>query len=144
MKVVIDRRFFESGSELGPHGERVLAFVGRLLADVGRGGAHYERIERAADAHFVSLRVSSDLRAIALESGSELVLLWVGHHDDAYRWAHQHRAVRGEAGGVSIVEIPDAGAPVAQDAAALEPECDPAGTCDLGADAAHADGASGR
>ena len=134
MKVVVDRRFFESGSALGAHGERVLAFVAKLLQDVGRGGANYERVERSADAHFVSMRVSSELRAIALEHGSDLVLLWVGHHDDAYRWARQHRAVVHGAGGVAIVEIPE-GTPETQPGAgapAPEAECDPAGTCDLG------------
>ena len=130
MNVVIDRRFFESGSALGAHAERVLAFVDRLLQDVSRGGARYERIERAADPHFVSLRVSADLRAVALESGDDLVLLHVAHHDEAYRWARQHRAVH-EVGGVSIVDLAEEAAPPPADAAAAGPECPPARTCDL-------------
>jgi hypothetical protein len=136
MNIVIDRRFFTSGAALGSHAERVLSFVDKLLADEGRAGTGVERIDKSADAKFVSLRVDSDLRAIGLESGPELVLLYVGHHDEAYRWARTHRTMR-DAHGLAVVGIPDAGgegasasAGVPRPSGPIEP-CSPAGTCDV-------------
>jgi len=129
MDVVVDRRFFAAGAALGARGDRVLGFVDRLIADASRGGMNLERIERSADAKFCSLRVDQDLRAIGLESGNRLVLLYVGHHDDAYRWARTHRTIHA-AHGVSVIEIPDAGEAVPD----AEP-CELAGTCDLPAEA---------
>jgi len=130
MRVVIDRRFFASAHALGSHADRVFSFLDRLLADPSRDGAHLERIEHAADAKLCSVRVSAELRAIGLEDGPQLVLLYVGHHDDAYRWARTHRTVS-EANGLSIVEIPEVGLEGSGIEGRLEPPCDPAGTCSL-------------
>jgi hypothetical protein len=130
MNVVIDRRFFAAAHALGSHADRVFAFLERLLADPAREGTNLERIERAADAKLCSLRVSAELRAIGLESGPDLVLLYVGHHEDAYRWARTHRAMHG-AHGVSVVQIPEAGVPGEASGSVEEEACAPAGTCDL-------------
>jgi hypothetical protein len=130
VNVVIDRRFFAAARELGSHADRAFAFLERLVADPVREGTNLERIERAADVKLVSLRVSDDLRAIGLENGPDLVLLHVGHHDDAYRWARTHRTVR-DAGGLKVVEIPEGEVEGAVVPPADEPECDPARTCAL-------------
>lgn len=130
MNIVIDRRFFAAGRTLGAHADRVFAFLERLVADPAREGTNLERIEHAADAKLCSLRVSSELRAIALERGPDLVLLYVGHHDDAYRWARTHRTAHA-AGGLSVVEIPEGGIEGSAAGVSGEPICPPAGTCDL-------------
>jgi hypothetical protein len=130
MNIIIDRRFFESAHALGSHADRVFAFLERLLADPAREGANLERIERAADAKLCSLRVSSELRAIGLERGPDLVLLYVGHHEDAYRWARTHRAIH-DAEGLHVVQIPEG---VVEGLAVPEADavvCAPAQTCDL-------------
>jgi hypothetical protein len=134
-RVVIDRRFFAAARGLGSHADRAFAFLERLVADPAREGANIERIEHSADSKLVSLRVSDELRAIGLESGPELVLLFVGHHDDAYRWARTHRTLHG-ANGLSVVQIPEEGVEGFAAGEAVEPECAPAGTCDLDGEAA--------
>jgi hypothetical protein len=126
MEVVVDRRFFAAGAALGARADHVLAFVDRLIADASRGGVNLERIERSADAKLCSLRVDNDLRAIALESGPQLVLLYVGHHDEAYRWARTHRTLRG-AHGLSVVQIPE----TAEEGGSVPEPCEAAGTCEL-------------
>jgi hypothetical protein len=130
MNVVIDRRFFASAHALGSHADRVFTFLERLVADPSREGANLERIEHAADAKLCSLRVSAELRAIGLESGPDLILLYVGHHEDAYRWARSHRAIH-DAHGVSVVEIPEVGVEGTSGTAVVGVICTPARTCDL-------------
>ena len=131
MNVVIDRRFFASAHELGSQAERVFAFLERLVADPEREGANLERIDRASDAKMCSLRVTADLRAIGIEQGPDLVLLYVAHHDAAYRWARTHRAVH-DPGGLRVVEIPEVPLEGASAEAHDEPPCAPARTCSLG------------
>jgi hypothetical protein len=130
MNIVIDRRFFAAGRGLGSHADRVFAFLERLVVDPTREGTNLERIEHSADSKLCSLRVSSELRAIALERGPDLVLLYVGHHDDAYRWARTHRTTH-ISGGLGVVEIPELEVEGSSGAAPAEPACAPARTCDL-------------
>lgn len=133
MNVVIDRRFFAAGRTLGAHADRVFAFLERLVGDPAREGTNLERIEHAADVKLCSLRVSSELRAIALERGPDLVLLYVGHHDDAYRWARTHRTAH-SAEGLTVIEIPEGeveGSARSSGGGTAEPFCASAGTCDL-------------
>jgi len=130
MNIVIDRRFFAAGHALGAHADRAFAFLERLVADPTREGTKFERIERTADAKLCSLRVSDDLRAIALEQGPDLVLLYVAHHDEAYRWARTHRTAR-VSDVLSVVEIPEVGLEGLGATSRGEASCAPARTCDL-------------
>jgi len=54
-------------------------------------GINYERIRRSRDSNLKSVRIDHDWRAIVFKpgSGDVYVLLYVDHHDDAYRWAER-------------------------------------------------------
>jgi mRNA-degrading endonuclease RelE of RelBE toxin-antitoxin system len=54
-------------------------------------GFSYEKLHRAKDPNFRSARISSDLRLIVHQQGENVCACYVGHHDDAYRWAERHK-----------------------------------------------------
>ncbi len=64
------------------------------------------RLDKARDRNFWSIRVSDELRLIVHRSEASLLLCYVGHHDDAYRWAESRKIERHPAtGAAQIVEI---------------------------------------
>ncbi|NOY81901.1 MAG: UvrD-helicase domain-containing protein [Kiritimatiellaeota bacterium] len=69
-------------------------------------GMRLHRIEGARDPNFWSVRVSRDLRLIVHRTGPSLLLCYVGHHDDAYRWAARRKLETHPKTGVAqLVEI---------------------------------------
>ena len=50
-------------------------------------GMALHRIDHAKDKNFWSARVGRDMRLIVHRTKESLLLCYVGHHDDAYRWA---------------------------------------------------------
>ncbi len=66
----------------------------------------FHRIERAKDQRFWSIRGNLDLRLIVHKDGDDLVVCYVGHHDDAYNWATRRRLdVHPTTGAAQLVEI---------------------------------------
>jgi len=66
-------------------------------------GFSLHRVDRARYKNWWSLRVNDDLRIILSHQGQYYVLCYVGHHDDAYRWAEQRKFERAEGGAVRVV-----------------------------------------
>ena len=64
-------------------------FIRKFTTDPKQPSIHYEPLRGAADSQLRSVRIGDDYRAIirAPEQGDIFVLLWVDHHDEAYRWA---------------------------------------------------------
>ncbi len=77
-----------------------------LQVDPSAPGLSFHRIDRAKDRNFWSVRVSRDLRLIVHRTASSVMLVYVGHHDNAYRWAERRRIERHpRTGAAQIVEI---------------------------------------
>lgn len=69
-------------------------------------GFSYEKLHRAKTPGFRSARISSDLRLIVHQDGEDVCACYVGHHEDAYRWAESHRhEVHPVTGAMQIVEV---------------------------------------
>lgn len=69
-------------------------------------GLSLHRIDRCRDPDFWSARVNKDIRMVLHKRGGNTVLVYVGHHDDAYDWAERHRLDRHPTtGAAQIVEI---------------------------------------
>lgn len=69
-------------------------------------GMSFHRLDRAKDPNFWSVRVDRDLRLIVHRSESQLLLCYVGHHDDAYRWGERRKIERHPTtGAAQLVEI---------------------------------------
>ena len=77
-----------------------------LMIDPKGAGLSLERLNRAGDDKVWSARVSQDLRIILRRDGDDDLLAYVGHHDDAYRWAERRKFIPHErTGAMQIVEV---------------------------------------
>lgn len=75
-----------------------------LAQDESGNGLQLHRIEAAPG--FWTARVSQDIRIVLHKDGEHTLLAWVGHHDEAYRWAERRRLVPHErTGAMQLVEI---------------------------------------
>jgi hypothetical protein len=90
--------------------KHVDVFVGRLAADPSQAGMRFEIVRRQSDRNMRSARVSLELRAIGYLCGETLTLLWVDHHDAAYRWARSKCVVCHPITGhvISVTDAPEA------------------------------------
>ncbi len=91
----------------------------------------FHKLARAKDKSFWSVRVGSDLRVIVHRSADSILLCYVGHHDEAYRWAETRRLERhpttGAAQLVALREtVRDIEVPRYVERTAPEPEPEPA------------------
>lgn len=77
-----------------------------LQTEPDRPGLQFHRIDKSKDPNFWSVRVSRDIRIVVHKTGASLMLAYVGHHDDAYRWAERRRIeAHPKTGAVQIVEV---------------------------------------
>jgi len=69
-------------------------------------GLQFHKLDRAKDKNFWSVRVNRDLRIIVHKTESSLLLCYVDHHDQAYRWAERRRLeAHPKTGAAQLVEI---------------------------------------
>jgi len=69
-------------------------------------GMQLHKLDRARDPNFRSIRVSRDLRLIVHQTEASLLLCYIGHHDDAYRWAERRKLeTHPKTGAAQLVEI---------------------------------------
>ncbi|MDP3285913.1 MAG: 3'-5' exonuclease [Desulfobacterales bacterium] len=69
-------------------------------------GMQFHRLDKAKDKSFWSVRVNDNLRIIVHRSDKSLLLCYVSHHDDAYRWAERRKMeIHPKTGAAQLVEI---------------------------------------
>ncbi|PBC01448.1 3'-5' exonuclease [Mesorhizobium sp. WSM3860] len=77
-----------------------------LQANPDQPGLQFHRIDKSKDPNFWSVRVNRDLRIIVHKTGGSLMLVYVDHHDDAYKWAERRRIEsHPKTGAIQIVEV---------------------------------------
>ncbi len=77
-----------------------------LQLDPSKPGMQFHKLDKAKDKNFWSVRVNADLRIIVHRSEGSLLLCYVGHHDDAYRWGESRKLERHPAtGAAQLVEM---------------------------------------
>ena len=90
----------------GDEQKQVKLTVFDLQTQPDRPGLQFHRIDNSKDPNFWSVRVSRDIRIIVHKTGASVLLAYVGHHDDAYRWAERRRIeAHPKTGVLQIVEI---------------------------------------
>jgi mRNA-degrading endonuclease RelE of RelBE toxin-antitoxin system len=69
-------------------------------------GMQFHKLEGAKDSNFWSVRVSQDIRLIVHKTDASLLLCYVAHHDDAYRWAERRKLeTHPKTGAAQLVEV---------------------------------------
>ena len=77
-----------------------------LQLDPLRPGLQIHKIEGARDRNFWSIRASRDIRIIVHRTENSLMLCYVDHHDDAYRWAGRRKLeTHPKTGAAQLVEV---------------------------------------
>ncbi|MBZ8134383.1 DNA helicase [Afifella sp. IM 167] len=77
-----------------------------LHSGLDRPGLSLHRVDGARDKGFWTARVNDDIRIVLHRRGEDTLLAYVGHHDDAYRWAERRRLdVHPKTGAAQLVEI---------------------------------------
>ena len=80
-----------------------------IQLNISGNSNQFHRLDRAKDNNFWSVRVNSDIRIIAHKSGKSVMLTYVDHHDDAYKWA-ANRVIQKhpKTGAAQIIEVKEA------------------------------------
>lgn len=77
-----------------------------LQLDPAAPGMKFHRLDKPKDPNFWSVRVNNDIRLIVHRTEASLLLAYVDHHDDAYRWAERRKIERHPTtGAAQLVEI---------------------------------------
>lgn len=85
---------------------KILKWAIKFQSDPTSSGINYENINAARDSNLKSVRIDQDWRGIVFKpsQGDVYVLLYVDHHDDAYRWAENRKiAINPVTGAMQIV-----------------------------------------
>ena len=98
---------------------KVLKWALRFQSDPMSPGINYEPIRTARDKNLKSVRIDQDWRGIIFKapSGDVYVLLYVDHHDDAYKWAAGRRiAITPVTGALQVFAVENLVEPVLEQA----------------------------
>jgi len=77
-----------------------------LQVNPSQPGMQFHKLAKSKDPNFWSVRAGSDLRLIVHRTAQSLLLCYVGHHDDSYRWAERRKLeVHPKTGAAQLVEI---------------------------------------
>ncbi len=93
-KVALSSEFLAQLSKLPPSiHTKVLKWAIGFQTNPTSSGTNYENIKGARDPNLKSVRVDGNWRGIVFKpsSGDVYVLLYVGPHDEAYRWAENRK-----------------------------------------------------
>ena len=90
---------------------KVMMWAILFQTDPKSPGINYEKIQAARDPNLKSIRIDQDWRGIVFkpESGDVYVLLYVDHHDAAYRWAERRKlSINPVTGAMQVVLVQEA------------------------------------
>ena len=77
-----------------------------LQTNPSQPGLGVHRLTNTRDSNFWSARINLDLRLIFHRAGEDVVLCYVGRHDDAYRWAERRKLeTHPTTGAAQLVEL---------------------------------------
>ncbi|WP_299976272.1 UvrD-helicase domain-containing protein [Desulfobacula sp.] len=112
IKVAIASDFLLSFSKIPRKQQaKVMDFVTKFRSNPSLSGINYEKIMNSKDKNMRSVRIDNTYRGIVLkpEKGNVYVLLWVAHHDKAYKWAeNKFYRIHPETGSLQVIEIEEA------------------------------------
>ncbi len=109
VKVAISSDFLKAFARIPQKQQsKVREFVEKFRANPTAASINYEKLFNSKDPNVRSVRIDDSYRGIVLkpDTGSVFVLVWVDHHDEAYRWAENRLfAIHPETGSLQILEV---------------------------------------
>jgi mRNA-degrading endonuclease RelE of RelBE toxin-antitoxin system len=107
MEFRIADTFIDSLARLSGHEQKAVKTTAfDLQVNPANPGMQFHRLDNARDPNFWSVRVSRDIRLIVHKTESSLMLCYVDHHDNAYRWAERRKLeTHPKTGAAQLVEI---------------------------------------
>ncbi len=109
IKVAIASDFLLSFSKIPRKQQaRVMNFITKFRSNPMLPGINYEKIAHAKDPNIRSVRIDQSYRGIVLkpDTGNVYVLLWIDHHDKAYKWAENKTyKIHPETGSLQVIEV---------------------------------------
>ena len=116
-KVAIASDFLNAFAKIpGKQQNKVLEFITKFRANPMASGINYEKIATFKDQTLRSVRIDKTYRGIVKkpDSGNIFMLLWVDHHDKAYKWAENKVCeINPETGCLQIYEVEEQAVPPA-------------------------------
>lgn len=107
--VAISRQFFEAFAKIPRTQQmKVTHFIDKFEQGPDSPSINYEQISDFKDKNLRSVRIDLDYRAIVLrpDQGNVFVLMYVDHHDAAYRWARNKVArIHPDSGGLQVIDV---------------------------------------
>lgn len=107
--VAISRQFFDAFAKIPRTQQmKVTHFIDKFEQAPDSASINYEQISDFKDKNLRSVRIDLDYRAIVLrpDQGNVFVLMYVDHHDAAYRWARNKVArINPESGGLQVIDV---------------------------------------
>ncbi|MGM0609306.1 MAG: UvrD-helicase domain-containing protein [Candidatus Muiribacteriota bacterium] len=111
IKVAISDEFLTSFANIPKKQQnKVMDFFTKFKKNPDSGGINYEKIEKAKDKNIRSVRIDNTYRGILLkpQKGNTYVILWVDHHDKAYKWAINRTCrINPSTGSIQVMNIED-------------------------------------
>ena len=108
-RVAISQEFLlELGKQPSSVHARVVKWMLKFQQNPMAPGIHYENIKGARDRNLRSVRIDQDWRGILFkpDQGDLFILLHLGHHDEAYRWAENRRlSINPATGALQVVML---------------------------------------
>ena len=101
---------------------KVLKWAILFQTDPKSPGINYEKIHSSKDVNLKSVRIDQDWRGIVFkpDSGDVYVLMYVAHHDEAYRWAERRKlAINPVTGAMQVVLVQEVATPAEADLPAV-------------------------
>ena len=77
-----------------------------LQLNPAQPGLKFHRVDRTKDLNFWSVRVNRDVRIIVHRTSKSLMMCYVDHHDNAYKWAEKRKLeVHPRTGAAQLVDV---------------------------------------
>ena len=108
-RVAISADFFTAFSAIPRQKQsKVVDFINKFRNNPMSSGINYEKIINAFDQNLRSVRIDETYRGIILkpEKSNVYLLLWVDHHDDAYKWAVRKKCIiNSQTGSIQVFDV---------------------------------------
>ncbi|MBI4524723.1 MAG: UvrD-helicase domain-containing protein [Deltaproteobacteria bacterium] len=107
MQFCIADTFTESLAKLtGEEQKAVKTTAFDLQINPANPGMQFHKLDKSRDPNFWSVRVNRDVRLIVHRTDTSLLLCYVDHHEEAYRWAERRKLeMHPKTGAAQLVEI---------------------------------------